>query len=209
VWPVSDLSSWLQTSDTGLSSSQDDIVARVCLYYTAEAGLDGYNACTTLPIFLSGRSDVPTATDHDIAALQSYPGWVALNYEKGVTKPGRAWFRGSSACANPGANQSCDEYPFFATQQGGSNANPQPSLLNIDASQNSLQGSLYGGFVKACNLATGTPAPDPTVANSTGGSPFLALPLPNQLATSSLSTLRYCNGIAAAVQPADPSVDQW
>jgi hypothetical protein len=113
------------------------------------------------PIFASG-SDVPEATKHDIEALGSYPGWVHLTYEPREGKPGEGWQTGR--CGVLASNMHCDEYPFFATEQGGPSAQPLPDLRAIERTQNLSQGDMYSGFVQSGVLHL--------------GSPFLGVPVP-------------------------------
>ena len=56
-------------------------------------------------------------------------------------------------CPGIDPTQQCDEYPFFATEQGGT----------------------YSRFTELCGLRTGTPQ---VGGNSVGGSPFLGIPVP-------------------------------
>jgi hypothetical protein len=162
-----------QISRHALSQPEADAIARKCLEYTARIGYNSHDQCSSQPIFASG-SDVPEATTHDIEALATYPGWVLLNYEYGETKQGAGW----QSCPDQQPGQHCDEYPFFATEQGGPLARPLPHLKPIDATQNTSQGGMYRQFRSACDLTTGTPQ---VGANSIGGTRFLGIPVPPSL----------------------------
>jgi hypothetical protein len=133
-------------------------------------GRGGHQQCLDQAIFASG-SDVAEATQHDIEALAVNPGWVKLNYELGSTKPGAGW----QSCPDKLPGQECDEYPFFATEQGGPLARPVPHRKAIDADDNGLQGVRYSSFRSTCSLQTGTPQ---VGGNSVGGTPFLGIPIP-------------------------------
>jgi Deoxyribonuclease NucA/NucB len=68
------------------------------------------------------------------------------------------WKDKISPCPDKTAVQNCDEYPFFATVQGGPfvpPAHPQADLRNIDATQNQMQGSYLGGFFLSCRVPIG------------------------------------------------------
>lgn len=161
----------LDTVKYQLDAKQAEVVARKCIEYTARVGQNSEDECRTTPIFASG-SDVAEATAHDIVALSVYPPWVRLNRELGSTKPGNGW----QNC--PGIDtsfQECDEYPFFATEQGGPLARPLPHLMAVDADDNGDQGILYSNFVIRCKLSTGIPQ---VGGNSVGGAPFLGTPIP-------------------------------
>jgi hypothetical protein len=67
---------------------------------------------------------VSKATSHGLKAVATSPEWVNLNYESAADKevkvPDRKWFVGQGGCAGERPiGQQCDEYPFYATQQGG------------------------------------------------------------------------------------------
>jgi hypothetical protein len=155
---VEELAEALQVNNpkTELAPETAEAVAETCLEDKEDAGDDGLSECESLPIFASG-SDVPSATEHDLKALSAQPQWVKLNYESSAAKEERGekrgWYEGLGGCAGtrPESN-SCDEYPFFATQQGGEAATPTPSLEYISSTDNSYQGSLYGGFVSSCKM---------------------------------------------------------
>ncbi|HEV7163127.1 MAG TPA: hypothetical protein VGN25_07735, partial [Solirubrobacteraceae bacterium] len=132
-------------------------IAEGCLLLVDAAELDGATDCTLLPIFASG-SDVATATEHDLKALGRYPRWVVLNYESSASKEAkesRNWYKGLEGCAGTRPEgESCDEYPFFATQQGGGKVSPPASLEWINKTDNSTQGGKYGNFVTGCSMAS-------------------------------------------------------
>jgi hypothetical protein len=141
-------------------------------------GTDPYEECSTKPIFMSGRSDVPEATQHDTEALVSNPAWVRLNYRPAAQNPSsRTWYSSDPACLAAAPGQNCDEYPFFATEQGGGTAVPRPSLKAIDGLQNQNQGRLYGSFLTVCAVES--------------GDEFLAVPVPASAPT--VPTLAICN----------------
>jgi hypothetical protein len=129
---------------------------------------------------------VPEATIHDLKAVATNPGWVNLNYESAADKevkvPNRKWFQGIGGCAEEAAlGQQCDEYPFYATQQGGPGQTPPTSLEFIDGTDNRNQGGLYGAFVTSCKMAE---------RGSTNYA-FLAISIPASL---EIPTTRLCNG---------------
>ena len=192
-FPVNDLATTLrlQNPETSLSDGGWRTIAEQCLWATARAGLPGMSQCRKLPIFASG-SDVASATDHDIEALGVNPQWVKLNYERGVEKPGRQWKDNKLGCLKEHSDgEQCDEYPLFATEQGGGLASPMPDLKYINAADNVRQGALYGGFggfVPKCAMKTGQ---SNAGTNSVGGDAFLGIPL---LPSFEIPTLSLCNG---------------
>jgi hypothetical protein len=179
----------------------------------SERGLDGQSAddaCRSLPILLTG-SDYPEVQQHIIEALltpsgplgtaHSNPAWVELNYEYGqgktdVQNPGwpgsiRSWYNSADPpngikrgeCVTKLSGQSCDEYPMWATEQGGPWATVPPNLKQIASDQNMYWGlGPYNQLRLQCGLKTGADNPNgtgPTLrTNSSGGSPFLSIPLP-------------------------------
>lgn len=174
-------------AENGLEAEAARTTLNQCYALVALAGTfgDPYKTCRDLPIFASGRSDVPQATDHNLEALQQTPSWVKLDYRPAAENPAPdRWYRNDPRCVNTEeiVNANCDEYPFFASMQGGGLAVPSPSLKVIDGGQNQLQGSLYGSFLSVCKV----------ISKPVGERQFLAIPLPSSAA--SLPTLAICNG---------------
>jgi hypothetical protein len=162
-----------------LSQPVADELAWQCQWMTAPVGLNARRECSGQPIFVSGN-DVPAATDHDIEALAYWPPWVALNYRHSSETPGdREWANAEDECQDrvPGVT-SCDEYPFWATMQGGPFAVKQPHLELIPFVDNRDQGLRYGNFVQNCHMNT--------------GDPFLGIPLAPELGIPTQT--RICNG---------------
>ncbi|WP_314146622.1 hypothetical protein [uncultured Leifsonia sp.] len=181
-WNTPSVASVIASKNAALTTAQAQVLADNCVGQMAGALKgDPYAQCENTPIFASGRSDVPQASDHDVSAITSYPSWAMLNYLPSASQTGsRSWYAGLPACAGVVSGvTSCDEYPFWASAQGGPNSVPQPSLAVIDSGQNSLQGSKYGGFVSACHL------------NS--GDAFISAPMPSWV-SSAIPTLAVCNG---------------
>jgi hypothetical protein len=168
-------------AQNGISDSVAQIVLAQCYSRVSFAGAgDPYKECSDKPIFASGRSDVDVATDHDIEALTQVPSWVGLSYRPAALNPSPSgWQSNDPACAGKTQEQNCDEYPFLATEQGGAQAVPFPSLKLINGAKNQLQGSLYSSFLATCHV---------TQADKE----FLAIPLPPSAAA--LPTLAICNG---------------
>jgi hypothetical protein len=177
VRQVQDLSDRLMEGQPRLTQERADIVANQCLLLVGRLGVNAEKKCSTLPIFATGVSDVPEATNHDRKAISRVPAWVLLNRESTAGKPGEGWATGR--CDPPaGLEQDCDEYPFFSTFQGGPAAIPEPHLEAISRHDNRSQGNKLQHFygVNGCNV----PPPDP----------FLVIPLPR---ASGLPTLEVCN----------------
>lgn len=187
VWPVGDLADAYMLQSGDLSQSQAATIAASCLWLAARANANGRTDCASLPIFVSG-SDVAEATQHDLDAIADDPAWALLNYEAGGTKANRDWYKTQPDCeVDHDPSQQCDEFPFFATEQGGPLAVPTPSLRYINGTDNVTQGGQYGGFVTSCGLTTGTPQES---GNAIGGSPFIMIPLPPSLG---IPSTRLCN----------------
>ena len=167
--------------ENGMSSSLAETVLKQCYSRIAFAGSgDPVKECSEKPIFASGRSDVSEATDHDIEALTQVPSWVELDYRPAALNPSPSgWQNAYPPCTNPTAQQNCDEYPFRATEQGGAQAVPFPSLKLINGAQNQLQGSLYASFITTCHVT-------PTDKE------FIVVPLPPT--SAGVPTLAICNG---------------
>ncbi len=167
-----------------LTQTAAETIAAACLWNGSRI-TNARDDCANLPIFISG-SDVEEATNHDLEAISGlngatpHPQWAKLNYEASGAKSGtRNWYRSVAPCDRLGrTEQQCDEYPFWATEQGGPLAPVQPHLKYISRSDNTYQGSRYGSFVTVCGLRTGTPQ---SGANATGGTTFLMIPIPPSL----------------------------
>jgi len=164
----------LSAQGKNLTQAAAESIAAACLW-NASRITNARMDCVNLPIFVTG-SDVAEATDHDLEAIARYPQWVKLNYEASSAKNGdRDWYRTVPPCDVAGdTGQQCDEFPYWASEQGGPLAPITPSLKYIDGRDNTTQGGKYGGFVTACALRTGTPQ---TGANAVGGTAFLVVPI--------------------------------
>jgi hypothetical protein len=196
-WPVDAVAGDLIAANptAALTAAEAEELAKYCLFNASLADLDAETACRTVPIFAPG-SDVSEATEHVISALTSInaPSWVKLNYEKADYKASSdTWYdnAGYTGCENiDPSTQDCDEYPFFATAQGGQFATPTPSLTPVDYRDNQLEGSYYGGFITKCNMQSGPPeAPNGQAASL--GDAFLVVPTPPE---DGIPTLSLCNG---------------
>jgi hypothetical protein len=90
----------------------------------------------------------------------------------------------------------CDEFPFFATEQGGPHGGGTASLKIIPKKDNKQQGDLYGfdnpiNFIRVCKMGSvGDTASDGRVLAE--GDRFIALPIPDIKAINTIPTL--CNG---------------
>jgi hypothetical protein len=162
-------------------------IAERCIRDVMDSGeteAEGVDNCEKLPIFLSG-SDVPSATDHDLTALAGYPQWVKLNYESAAVKEERGekrnWYVGLGGCSGRDPTGThCDEYPFYASKQGGPGALRMPSLEYVNKTDNEKQGGRYGNFVSSCKMAE----------RSITEYAFLSIPLPPAL---EIPTIYLCN----------------
>jgi hypothetical protein len=152
-----------------LGASAALVIARACLHLTGEAGISG-NACRTRPIFIPG-SDYPTATDHRIDAIASWPAWVRLHRRFG---PRTGWWASQPECQNVLAGNQCDEFPENRTIEGGDpgTTKHRPSLdRDVTYHDNHDLGSKWGAFLgKRTPVPTGCKIPD--------GGEFLVVPLP-------------------------------
>ncbi|EYR61882.1 hypothetical protein N866_14695 [Actinotalea ferrariae CF5-4] len=95
--------------------------------------------------------------------------------EKTLVGVSHRWYT-KKMCSAP-TGQQCDEYPFFATVQGGPAAYGRTAtvLQTINSDDNLAEGSAYGVMTSACGMVSATAAagPDPG-----GRSDFLVVPLP-------------------------------
>ena len=144
----------------------------------------------TMPIFVVG-ANVNEAAQHDFDAIfgnvdknmPPHPSWAVLNYASAARKTSAGqpsdWYRNDPLCANTGGStgNDCDEYPYFSSQQGGSLANPKPSLRPVNLTENRREGSLlYHRLIRRCGLDSATGITK--TSNGTGGSAYLVLPMP-------------------------------
>jgi len=164
----------LSAQGRNLTQAAAEAIAAACLW-NASRITNARMDCVNLPVFVTG-SDVTEATNHDLEAIVGHPQWAKLNYEQSSAKNGsRNWYDAVPPCDVSGdAGQQCDEFPYWATEQGGPLAPITPSLKYIDGRDNTTQGGKYGNFVTACALRTGTPQ---TGANAVGGTAFLVVPI--------------------------------
>lgn len=122
--------------------------------------------CGRKAIFAPGH-DVLEPAQHDWDAIRVQPSWGELTFATTAEKEGDGYVRGwynrvahATDCPDPrpvvnGAATDCDEYPFFASEEGGSESfdtKPQPSLRIVNAVQNQLEGRLWRNFAYACRI---------------------------------------------------------
>jgi hypothetical protein len=177
--------------------------ARECLTLTATAANAGTqfsatNPCRTMQILFpagaadgSGPLNAYAAAKHDLDAITTTnPAWVQLNYMSQANKEGqvqqrwydRVQYSAPSGCKGRPPGVACDEYPLYASTQGGpakDNGLLTASLRPIDTLQNTAEGTVYAAMVNTgrCAMQSAPPAASGQVA--TGGTPFLVVPLPD------------------------------
>ena len=102
------------------------------------------------------------------------------DYRAAANNPSpRRWYSSDQICVDANAaGLDCDEFPYYATLQGGGLAVPRPSLKGVDHNQNILLGTRYGSFLADCKVNE--------------GDPFLVIPVPPSAPT--VPTLEVCNG---------------
>ena len=159
------------------------LARRTCLSYVARylpARLG--NPCEGHMIFAPGKN-VQQAAEHDFEAITATPTWLRLNYSRVSVKEAqgnrRDWYK--TYCTPRDPSQQCDEYPYFASRQGGSLSSPRPSVKSILSTHNQDEGNSagYGGFIAWCKPSSDTVA-------GVGGSAFLVLPMPGDDAPDTL-----------------------
>lgn len=178
-------------------------VARQCLVEASDAvwagaSLDDANPCRDMRIFVPAGTgdgkvnkllDAHEAAKHDFDAIASNPQWFQLNYMSSAAKEAqmsRQWYTrepyySASGCkARQGVAQ-CDEYPLYATTQGGpmERGGSGASLRPVNGDQNEAEGRVYGAMVttSVCEMVSAPPVPKGTPA--TGGTSFLVVPMPD------------------------------
>ncbi len=119
------------------------------------------------------------AAEHNAEVLKAAPQLLQLEYMPGLVKEqsvSRDWYASqpySSACADiDTTTQQCDEYPFFATTEGGPDAYNTygPVVLEaINKDDNKWEGTVYGAMTRTSACGFTTPGSDQH---------FLAVPLP-------------------------------
>ena len=137
--------------ESELTTEQRKVLAAECLK-TADKGGYGLSECDSVPIFIPG-SDISTATAHDKQAIETEPKWIRLNYESAAAKKANGEKRGnvSPGCSGPKeVGEQCDEYPYFASMQGGSTHSP--SLEWVNGEDNANEGNRYATFLGKCEI---------------------------------------------------------
>lgn len=140
-----------------------------------QASPDGDYPCRSMPVHLPGSS-APQTTKHDFEAITGHPEWITLNYVSTADRLAsglqREWYKPYCGTPDPNATtpQSCDEYPFYASAQSGPGAN----LKQLDTTDNSRGGSLYGVFARLCKLTSGGPSASRVAP---AGTAFLVIPM--------------------------------
>jgi hypothetical protein len=129
-------------------------VARQCILIAVLTGLND-ERCLDTNIFVPG-SDVFEAAQHDWdAIITGMP--ALLSYRSGAERvasgvsPGWYVAQGCQGSSSASPKTACDEYPFYASQQGGTSSSA--SLRVINAEQNSREGGLWYGVAAVCGAA--------------------------------------------------------
>ncbi len=138
----------------------------------------------TLPPAVPGELVAPPESEYQATGGRYFrPNWFLQHWEGSAEKPRREWYNKHPVCAqgSDGDGLDCDEFPLFATEEGGRPARPTPHLRLVPQTPNRSQGGSFRGWPAECSLLAGTPSPDRTLANSTGGSPLLFIPVPDGL----------------------------
>lgn len=144
----------------GTDPQATEAILRNCYALLRKSGI-GRNKCKSIPVFSSGTLDVPEATAHDRNSILGFNiGWAQLNYRPrkdtiAAGSPAR-WYKRYEPCIGPTPGQSCHEFPYFSTIQGGELATPRPRLKLIDPKQNQDQGFVHlNRFLQTCRITPG------------------------------------------------------
>lgn len=193
------VATWGATSTTIGPSTQDEpteaqleAVADRCVTLVRQGlGLSATAArdkCVSQPILVpGGMVDFGhEAAQHDLDVIASAPQLVQLEYMSEAAKVSvgveRSWYNTSPfnvQCLDKPSGTQCDEYPFFASVEGGPSAFSSygPGVLRpISAADNQREGIVYAAMKDslACGMVSAQPGPVPTP-----GTKFLVIPVPN------------------------------
>ena len=170
-----------------LKTAADECIALLDRLPTPTAA--AADECEAKPILVPGGAPGlgQQAALHDSAVLAQVPDWVRLQWMLGVQKAASGvrsgWYTKKMCTASTG--QHCDEFPFYATVEGGPAAYQRTILVlqPVRSADNTAEGTAFRqmtdpttcGMVSA--TAAGGPAPD-------GRSDFLVVPLPDVVVPS-------------------------
>lgn len=193
-----------------LNHDDAETAAKQCIAYVDRAiklgilsnhvGLAGKYPCEYYKLFFPGstpwsrglKPNPPASppvsspsTAHYAAAITNNPAWIRLNWvnetdrdSNGLT---RGWYASTLCGGNPaGANEQCDEYPFYSSAQSGPASfvgPPGASLLPLAASDNGSNGGRWRG-ANSNNIACPSVSGGPIKATATSGTSVLVIPLP-------------------------------
>lgn len=158
--------------------------ARECVQALVNAGAAltaAGDECSTKPVLFPGGAPGlgQEAAAHVRDVLVGTPLWVRLDYVSGEQKLAsgvtRQWYKNYPQCKPSTPGTECDEFPMYASVQGGPAAAAQNplALRRILTADNKAVGTAHGVMVTACGLTSATaagPAPG-------GKSEFLVVPL--------------------------------
>jgi hypothetical protein len=91
-----------------------------------------------------GIKPIRATTLHIYVAQLYQPAWRVLHYVPGKSGD-RDWYVGAGLCKRT-SGMTCDEYPFFTTQEGGPTARPQPSVVLVPRAETQPQGTSMSVF---------------------------------------------------------------
>lgn len=178
-------------------------VAAECLQSAAAAAragatFDTANPCREMRVLVPAGTgdgkvdlllDAHAAALHDRDAIRARPEWFALNYMSTAAKRPqvpRQWYERApyfavSGCKSRLSSEQCDEYPLYATTQGGplEDGGTGASLRPVDRKQNSAEGRVYATMVTTGVCQMESAAPVSRGARASGGTPFLVVPAPD------------------------------
>ncbi|MFC4065490.1 golvesin C-terminal-like domain-containing protein [Actinoplanes subglobosus] len=186
-----------------ITDAQAADAAQRCLDLTRRGGMFD-DPCMKIAIFFPTIADAASATRNDDAGLKRYPAWVVQNFASNEEKE-KSWARGwlneprfgQTTCPTPrpagsdGFPMECDEFPFFASEQGvawafhtGGEDAPISTQLGLTLkTENGQEGAVLNGLSKKkeCNVKSAiwnTQAwPGFVPELYANGTPFLTVPL--------------------------------
>ncbi|MDE3076196.1 MAG: hypothetical protein KGJ86_12280 [Chloroflexota bacterium] len=113
-----------------------------------DAGAPVVTGVIAPPVLIVDASTLPNIARHEQAAIAAHPEWALLHYEPddAIAESHR-----EAACAPFTGLQTCDEYPFAHSKEGGAGA----SIADISIDEQRRQGGYFGNFVVDKNMADG------------------------------------------------------
>ncbi|MFI6317488.1 fibronectin type III domain-containing protein [Nonomuraea sp. NPDC050556] len=167
-----------------LTEAMADVAAGTCLTMTAKAGLPA-DTCMSTPIYFPTNKETWKSASNADQAIEKTPAWVRTHYVSDSEKQkvlAPDWFDQLQYQPNPCKDrdrsaESCQSYPFYGTEEGGSWWGPASKLAVISKAESTAEAYDRGAMADACQMVSARYSDGGTPTLTSHGTPYLTIPL--------------------------------